>query len=189
MRRIIILLLIATLVGIAALSGCTRMQPVDFEKQEPKLVLEQYFAGKSRGSGIFFDRSDNYSLGLEVELEGSWDEKTQTFTMREDLRYSDGKHKERTFTIKKIDPHHYVGEANGFEGPINIEVYGNALRFSYVVMEEVDGSVWHLDGDDWMFLQSDGTILNRAWISKFGLAVGEVFISIRKIDPCPCPLP
>ena len=183
MRKIILLIvLVGIVVAVPMLSGCSRMRPVDFEKSEPQLVFERYFAGKSSGSGIFFDRSDNYSLGLQVALDGSWDEATQTFTLHEVLRYSDGKHKERTFTIKKLDQHHYIGEAEGFEGKIDIEVYGNALRWSYVVVEEVDGSNWHLSGDDWMFLQPDGTILNRAWISKFGLAVGEVFLSIRKMD-------
>ena len=180
MRKLIYLVIIAALVAIPLLSGCSRMQPKDFDQQEPRLNLEKYFAGKSSGNGIFFDRSDNYSLGLEVTLDGSWDEATQTFKLHEQLHYSDGKQKERTFTIKKIDPHHYRGQAEGFDGAIDIEVYGNVARWRYVVMENVDGSVWHLDGDDWMFLQPNGTVLNRAWISKYGLAVGEVFLSIQK---------
>ena len=180
MRKLIILAIVAVLVAIPLLSGCSRMQPKDFDQYEPRLNFEQYFEGKTSGNGIFFDRSDNYSLGLEVALEGSWDEPSKTLKLHEELHYSDGKHKERTFTIKKLDAHHYVGQAEGFDGAIDIEVYGNALRWRYVVMENVNGSVWHLDGDDWMFLQPDGTILNRAWISKFGLAVGEVFLSIRR---------
>ena len=178
--KIIVLAVVIALVGVVALGGCSRMQPKDFDQRAPQLVFESFFNGKSRGSGIFFDRSDNYSLGLEVELDGVWDENAQTLRLNENLKYSDGKHKQRTFTIKKLDQHHYIGRAEGFDGDIAIEVYGNALRWRYVLIEEVEGSVWHLDGDDWMFLQPDGTIINRAWITKFGLAVGEVILSLRR---------
>lgn len=180
MRKLIVLVLIIGLVATLMLSGCSRMQPIDFDKREPQLVFEQYFQGHSSGTGIFFDRSDNYSLGLKVSLDGTWDQAKQILTLHEVLDYSDGKHKDRTFTIQKVDAHHYSATAEGFEGPIEIETYGNALRWSYVVKEDVNGSDWHLSGDDWMFLQPDGTILNRAWISKFGLTVGEVFLSLRK---------
>jgi hypothetical protein len=34
--------------------------------------------------------------------------------------------------------------------------------------------------DDWMFLQADGVLVNRATVSKFGFKVGEVTLFFTK---------
>jgi hypothetical protein len=44
----------------------------------------------------------------------------------------------------------------------------------------VDGKVYHVDFDDWMFLMDDKTMLNRSAMSKFGFHLGEVTLSFRK---------
>ena len=36
--------------------------------------------------------------------------------------------------------------------------------------------------DDWMFLQEDGVVLNRAYASKFGIGLGEIFMSVQKLS-------
>jgi NOL1/NOP2/fmu family ribosome biogenesis protein len=38
----------------------------------------------------------------------------------------------------------------------------------------VDGRVWEVDVDDWMFLIDERIMLNRAVMSKFGIRLGEV---------------
>ncbi|MBM3480321.1 MAG: DUF3833 domain-containing protein, partial [Alphaproteobacteria bacterium] len=37
-----------------------------------------------------------------------------------------------------------------------------------------------VDFDDWMFLQPGGVMLNRARVSKFGIAIGEVTLSFSR---------
>ena len=37
----------------------------------------------------------------------------------------------------------------------------------------VDGRVWNVDMDDWMFLIDEQTVLNRTTMSKFGFAPGR----------------
>jgi hypothetical protein len=44
----------------------------------------------------------------------------------------------------------------------------------------VDGKVYHVNFDDWMFLMDDQVMLNRAVMSKFGFRLGEVILSFRK---------
>jgi NOL1/NOP2/fmu family ribosome biogenesis protein len=66
-----------------------------------------------------------------------------------------------------------VGEATG-------RVSGNAFRWQYTMALPVDGRVWHVDFDDWMFLVDDKVLLNRAEMSKFGIRLGEVTLSFLK---------
>jgi hypothetical protein len=66
-----------------------------------------------------------------------------------------------------------VGEAIG-------ESAGSALNWRYVMALPVDGRVWHVDFDDWMFLVDERVLLNRATMSKFGIRLGEVTLSLTR---------
>ena len=37
--------------------------------------------------------------------------------------------------------------------------------------------------DDWMFLQPDGVLINRATVSKFGINIGTVTLFFKKDSP------
>lgn len=42
-----------------------------------------------------------------------------------------------------------------------------------------DGSL-RVDFDDWMLLQDDGVLINRAWVKKLGVTIGTVSLFFRK---------
>ncbi|MGE5293971.1 MAG: DUF3833 family protein, partial [Solirubrobacterales bacterium] len=76
------------------------------------------------------------------------------------------------------------------------EAAGNALRWRYVLALPVDGKVYNVDFDDWMFLMDDKVMLNRSLMSKFGYrprcrvrgaratrAAHRAFPTGRKTDP------
>jgi len=44
----------------------------------------------------------------------------------------------------------------------------------------VDGSVFEVEFDDWMFLIDEQVMLNKAVMSKFGIRLGEVTLAFRK---------
>jgi len=69
-----------------------------------------------------------------------------------------------------------VGEALG-------ETAGNALRWRYVLALNVDGKTINVDFDDWMFLVDDQVMLNRSLMSKYGFALGEVTLSLKRRTP------
>ena len=45
---------------------------------------------------------------------------------------------------------------------------------------QVDGSVYNVDFDDWMWQLDDKVMMNRATFSKFGIRFGEVLITFYK---------
>ncbi|HYF58907.1 MAG TPA: DUF3833 family protein, partial [Burkholderiaceae bacterium] len=53
-------------------------------------------------------------------------------------------------------------------------------NWRYTLALDVDGTVWNVDFDDWMFLVDERTMLNRATMSKFGLRLGDVLLSFTK---------
>ena len=44
----------------------------------------------------------------------------------------------------------------------------------------MDGKVYEVQFDDWMYLMSDKVMLNKATMSKFGVRLGEVTLAFTK---------
>ena len=59
---------------------------------------------------------------------------------------------------------------------------GNALRWRYTLALPVDGKVYNVQFDDWMYLIDDKVMLNRSFMSKFGIELGQVTLSFKKQD-------
>ncbi|MEQ9199699.1 MAG: DUF3833 domain-containing protein [Rhodospirillales bacterium] len=175
MKRLSLLLAIAATLVI---NGCSSMKPQDFAGKEPRLILEDYFAGKTQAWGIFEDRFGNLRREFTVDITGEWDGKMLTLT--EDFLYSDGETEQRIWRIRKIDEHRYEGRAGDIIGTADGSVYGNALNWSYDMMLPIGDSSWKVSFDDWMFLQPGGVLLNRAKVSKWGILLGEVTLSFSK---------
>jgi hypothetical protein len=157
------------------------MQPKDFEGTEPRLDLFDYFAGDTRAWGIFQDRSGNLERQFTVDIAGvvNGDE----LTLTEDFVYADGEIQQRIWRIRRIDRHRYEGRAADVVGTATGLAYGKALNWRYVMRLPYRGSEIDVKFDDWMFLQTDGVLVNRATVSKFGFRVGEVTLFFKKGGP------
>ena len=59
--------------------------------------------------------------------------------------------------------------------------YGNALHWRYDLLLPVGEKTYKVHFDDWMFLQDDGVLINRAEMSKFNIKLGELTIVFRKL--------
>lgn len=161
-------------------SGCSSMRAVDFADKSPRFVMEQYFEGKSRGEGIFFDRFGVARVAFTIDLDGHWD--GTILTLKEKLTYDSGEILYRDYKIEKINDNLYIATTPDVVGQARIESFGNALNWRYRLRQQIGESTWTLSFDDWMFLTQDGTVINRAWASKFGFAVGEIVMSVRKLE-------
>ena len=108
----------------------------------------------------------------------SWD--GDTGTLDEDFTYSDGTTQKRVWTLKKVGENRYIGTAGDVIGEADGRTGGNTLNWKYVLALPVDGKVYHVNFDDWMYQMDENVMLNRAVMSKFGIRLGEVTLSFRK---------
>jgi hypothetical protein len=158
------------------------MRPSDFAENPIKLIPEEYFSGDVEGVGVFYDRFGDIRTSFVVSLKGHWQPDTKVLTLKEDLVYENNEKLFREYKITKVNDNHYIVETEDFDAPGKIEVYGNTMRWKYGLNQQIKDSKILLYFNDWMHLQPNGVILNRASASKFGILIGEVFMSIRKID-------
>ena len=161
------------------ITGCSsNMKTEKFIGQQPRFVLEEYFDGPTKAWGMFHDRFGNLKRQFVVEIFGSWD--GSILTLDEHFEYSDGEYVRRIWKITKLDDNNYTGTAGDIIGKANGTSYGNALNWIYVMDLGVGKQTVRVKFNDWMFLQPDGVLLNRAEISKWGFQLGIVTLSFSK---------
>jgi hypothetical protein len=169
------------LLVLFALQGCGTMNPEQFAKAEPRFVLEEYFLGNTRAWGIFEDRFGDLRRQFVVDITGSW--QGSAFILDERFTYADGETDRRVWTIEKIGEDRYLGKAGDVVGVAEGIASGNTLNWRYDFDLKVGTRTWRIHFDDWLFLQPDGILINRARVTKWGFAVGEVTIAFQRWPP------
>lgn len=172
LQRVVPILVV--LGALLTLTGCSTVKPEQYRDQRPELRIEQYFLGDTRAWGIVQDRAGNVKRRFQVDLFGQWED--DEFKLSEYFRFSDGETDTRTWYIRPDGEHGYEGRAGDVDGVATGTAYGNALNWQYVLFLPVKGKTWRVKFDDWMFLQEDGVLVNRATLSKFGIRLGEITI-------------
>lgn len=172
-------LLSATAVApLAALTGCASQNLAGYASEKPVLDLTQYFNGTVDAHGIFQGRSGQIVKRFTVVMECSW--KGNEGVLDEAFTYSDGTTQRRIWRLTKLSDGHYTGTADDVVGTARGQTQGNTFRWGYTLALPVDGKVYHVDFDDWMYLIDERVMLNRATMSKFGVRLGEITLSFTK---------
>jgi hypothetical protein len=158
--------------------GCTKMKIEDFDNTEPRFVLEDYFEGETKAWGMFEDRFGVIQRQFVVDILGTWDGKT--LTLREDFVYNNGETETRTWVLEKTGENSYEGTTHHVIGTARGKINGNAFNWTYDFNLAVGDSIWKVKFDDWMILQPDNVLLNKATVTRWGIKLGTVYISFSK---------
>lgn len=154
----------------------------DYAQTRPALDLFRYFEGKTLAWGMFQGRDGTLKRRFKVDIVGRVE--GDRLTLTEDFVYDDGETQQRIWRIRRVGEGRYVGTADDVVGEANGESAGSAFHWRYVLRLPYGEGTVDVSFDDWMFLQQDGVLLNRAKMKKFGLALGEVTLVFIK-EPGP----
>ena len=165
----------------ALLAGCASIDPQVYAQQQPALDLQRYFNGDLVGHGAVTSRAGEVQRRFVVTIKASW--RGDVGTLEEDFLWSDGKQEKRVWTLRPAGaPGKWSGTAADVVGAANGTVSGNALNWTYkLALKTASGRTFHIGFDDWMFLVDEQVMLNRAVMSYFGIRIGTVLISFRKL--------
>jgi len=172
---------IGALCAALLVAGCGGVAVDRYAGQTPAMDLRTYFNGTVNGWGMFQDRGGEVVKRFTVRIEARWE--GDTGTLDEHFSWSDGTTSRRVWTIKDLGNGRYTGRADDVVGEATGEASGSALRWRYVLALPVDGSVYNVDFDDWMYMIDDRVMLNRSAMSKFGIHLGEVTLSFTRGAP------
>ena len=172
------LLLGAAAASTLALGGCASQKIDGYASEKPTLDLRSYFNGMLDAYGIFTDRSGQVVKRFTVVMQCTWT--GDDGVLDEAFTYSDGTTQRRVWRLKKLANGEYTGEADDVIGTALGTSRGNTLNWRYTLALPVDGRVFEVQFDDWMYLMTPTVMLNKARMSKFGVYLGEVTLSFTK---------
>jgi len=165
--------------GALSLAACASAPtPADYAAETPRLDLRRYFNGPLSAHGLFTDRSGKVLRRFSVRMTGTWN--GNQGVLEEDFSYSDGKTERRVWRLTDHGNGRYSGRADDVVGEAIGQAAGNALNWRYTLALPIDGRVWEVQFDDWMYLMDERVMLNKAVMSKFGITLGNVTLAFSK---------
>jgi len=173
------MLRIVLVLGLGLLGACTGKPALQDEKLSGRqLNLEEFFDGQVLAYGQFQDVFGTVRRRFEVEINGTWD--GQTLTLVEDFAYEDGSTEQRVWTLIKTGDDTWRGTAPGVIGEATGEERGDTFNWKYEIDLPVPDGTLRVTFDDWMWLLSEDRVLNRAYMKRAGIDIGDVIITFEK---------
>lgn len=146
--------------------------------QSQSLKLEEFFQGASEAHGFIEDRWGTVRRRFSAELTGQ--REGDCFILSELFHFDDGQVQRRRWNVKLLSGSRYEASAEDVVGTAQGESDGAVFRMRYRLRIEVGGRPLVVTMHDEMFLQPDGSVLNRARMIKWGLHLGTVLLTIRR---------
>ncbi|WP_418318818.1 DUF3833 domain-containing protein [Piscinibacter sakaiensis] len=171
-------LLIALLSALVLLSACAGPRLADHSGQTPVFDFKRYFSGRVLAHGLVSDRGGKVLRRFVVDIQANW--AGNTGTLDERFVYDDGERQRRVWTVQIQPDGSLVGNAADVVGQAVGRSTGPAFNWRYTLALPVDGTVYEVQFDDWMYQVDEDVVLNRATMSKFGVRVGEVLLSFQR---------
>lgn len=160
------------------LGSCARVAVEDYAAERPVLDLAGYFSRPVEAWGMFQDRSGKVIKRFHVRIDSR--REAESLILDERFVYSDGTRQRRVWTLVPDGPGRWRGRADDVLGEARGELAGNALRWRYTLLLPVDGSTYEVSFDDWMYLMDEDTLINRSFMSKWGVELGQVTLFFRR---------
>ena len=177
-RRLLLTSATALSASALALSGCASQKIEAYANDKPLFDLPSYFNGVLDAYGVFTDRSGQVVKRFTVVMTCSWN--GDAGLLDEAFSYSDGTTQKRIWRLQKLANGKFTGRADDVVGEALGETQGNAFHWAYTLSLPVDGTVYEVQFDDWMYRMTDKVVLNKATMRKFGVRLGEVTLSFTK---------
>jgi hypothetical protein len=164
------------------LASCSTPQVSQYASEKPALDLSEYFSGTIDAYGIFTDRSGEVKKRFTVLIKSNWTvvDGKKVGTLDESFDYSDGTKQKRIWTLTEQSPGNFIGRADDVVGDAQGQLAGNALHWTYTLALPVDGTIYNVQFNDWMYLITPKVMLNKAKMSKFSIELGEVTLTFYK---------
>ncbi len=161
------------------LSACSHQNIEDYAPNKPLLNIEDFFNGELVAHGIVKDRSDKVIRSFTATIDATW--QNGEGTLDESFIFDDGEVQKRIWQLKPNQNGSYTASANDVVGEHPMQIAGNALFMEYVLQIPYNDSIINVSVDDKMFLVDESTIINQSLMSKWGIHLGTVQLSIRKL--------
>ena len=151
-----------------------------YKMNKPNLDLEKFFSGNVFAWGLFEDPFGVVRKRFTCKINGSWNKKLNILNIEEDFVYDDGVTEKRNWHLSKVSTNSYEGITDNVIGKAIGHTSGNTFHWKYTFQLSLFGRKTKVKFDDWMYLQDNDVIINKAKMKKFGLKLGTVILFYKK---------
>lgn len=172
--------LLPLLLPLLLTTGCaTRPTGSDYVNVLPAFDLFEFFDGEVTAFGIVQNRQGAVVQKFTVDIRGTVT--GDQLTLDEHFTYSLGDGvRERVWTIARDRQGNYHGSAGDIEGMASGRDFGNAFQWEYQMDLPLGAGEVRVRFSDWIWALDQHHIMNRSYIQKFGLDVGEVTLFMQR---------
>ncbi|WP_370400347.1 DUF3833 domain-containing protein [Sulfitobacter sp. JB4-11] len=165
---------------VFGLAGCVG-KPSDEDPllSDKVLKIEEFFDGHVVAQGQFQDIFGTVRRRFDVDIQGTWD--GRTLTLVEDFVYADATTEQRIWRMQKTGADTWTGTADGVIGQARGVARGDTFNWVYRIDLPVPDGTLRVDFNDWLWMLSDNRVFNRAYMSRYGVDIGEVQITFEKV--------
>lgn len=174
MRRALSVLLTTLFVA-----GCLGPQMAGSPSPEPRFTPEQWFQGRTAGSGEFRRVVGGAPSRFAMTIDGDWD--GRVLTMEETFISDEGRWV-RVWTIRPLGGGRYQGRLTSGRGLADIRVDGDTVFMDYAAETPLTERPFVARFSQALRLRPDGTVLNVADVSRWGAPLGRTTVVFSKTD-------
>ena len=160
-------------------SGCATQNIQTYQNATPTLDMHEFFSGQIDGWGMFQGRNGEVKKRFTVDIDATH-EGDDVIVLNEKFAWADGTKSQRIWRLIRQANGQWKGTAGDVIGEAIGDVAGNTLHWKYVLELPVDDKTYQVNLDDWMYLISKDVMLNRSVMSKYGVEVGSVTLSLHR---------
>ncbi len=174
-----------TLISAFALLGCSSSVD-DYKGTTPTFNLAQYFDSEVSAWGIVQDYSNKLTRRFCVDIVGTWS--GNQGQLHETFYYNDGEQQIRIWDLQIDSNGNVTGTAGDVVGVASGSASGASFNWHYTLTVPLGENTFDFVIDDWMYMMDENRMMNRSYMSKFGIDVAEISIFFDKTPPirkCP----
>ncbi len=160
-------------------SGCATQNIQAYQNTTPTLDMHKFFSGQIEGWGMFQGRNGEVKKRFYVDIDATH-EGDDVIILDEKFSWADGSKSQRIWRLTEKSNGRWIGTAGDVVGEATGDVVGNTLHWDYVLNLPVEDKTYKVNFDDWMYLINDDVMLNRSVMTKFGVELGSVTLSMHR---------
>ena len=170
MRKTIALLLAVTL------SACSSVGIEEYEGRETLFSAESFFDGSLTAHGVVKNYRGYASRSFVADITACW--QNGVGTLDERFVFDDGENQTRVWRLAQSADGSYAATAGDVRGEGRATISGNSMFLDYVLTIELEDGSIDVAVDDRMYLVSENVLINESSLTKFGLPVGGILLTI-----------
>jgi hypothetical protein len=159
-------------------AGCRSLAVSSFRTATPVFEPDRFFEGPVHSWGVTERRSGNPVSSFKTETNGVRDGADLVLTQH--FFFGNGNTHQRIWHIHRVDDHRYEATADDVVGVGRGEAYGNAFHWEYTLATRPGNPLLNVRMKHWMYLQTDGSMVNRVQVTKLGVILEQITEYFRR---------